>query len=133
MRTKIKQYIALLLLLILQIIGSCDLYAAIHYSETSIPPIENTHKNQHLHDSDDEQTAYYDCPQANFHKNISISLEDSDGLTDIPFSAKIFTAALAYCICLLRITEEQPITFRNTYALATPTAGRYLLFSNLRI
>ena len=133
MRTKIKQYIALLLLLILQIIGSSDLYAAIYLSEPSIPQLEHSAKQQHLQENEDEQAAYYDCPQTSFHKNISISLEDSDGLTDIPFSAKIFTAALAQCIYFLYLVEEKPIYLANTYVQAAPSAGRYLLFSNLRI
>ncbi|HLT88180.1 MAG TPA: hypothetical protein VKZ57_11365 [Sphingobacterium sp.] len=103
MRKRIKQYIAIVLLLILQIIGSFDLYAAIHYPCCSSSDQQTTllHKTNPIVSSERTPVA--------FHKNPSEVLENSDSsLIDFPFSAASFTTILVqfYTIPYYQKTDQ---------------------------
>lgn len=128
MRKRIKQYIAVVLLLMLQIIGSFDLYAAIHFPCCS----SNVQQTTLLHKID-TSVSFERIPVA-FHKNLSEVLENGDSsLINFPFSAASFTTLLIQFLYYTILPEVRPVLYGFVPPQDVHPAGRYLLFSNFRI
>ncbi|MBD1433701.1 hypothetical protein H8B06_12755 [Sphingobacterium sp. DN00404] len=128
MRKRTKQYIAVALLLMLQIVGSFDLYAAIHYPCYSSSDQQTTllHKTN--------TTVSFDRTPVAFHKNLSEVLENSDSsLVDFPFSVAAFTTLLVQFLYYIVLPEDRSLVYGFVPPQGVDSAGRYLLFSNFRI
>ncbi len=128
MQKRTKQYIAVALLLMLQIVGSFDLYAAIHYSCCS----SNNKQTTLLHKTN--TTVSFERTPVAFHKNLSEVLENSDSsLVDFPFSAAAFTTLLVQFLYYTVLPEGRSLVYGFVPPQEVDPAGRYLLFSNFRI
>jgi hypothetical protein len=130
MRTRFKRYIAIILLLLLQIVGSFDLYAAVCLPS----PPSSTVKSLHLSKPNKSQTSYQHT-HIDFRKNLSEFIADSDTDGDHKlFSAKcpvVFLIQFLYDSFGLQ--DNLATTFGFVRQNGIYLLDKYILFSNFRI
>ncbi|SFS30912.1 hypothetical protein SAMN05660206_10164 [Sphingobacterium wenxiniae] len=135
MSKRFKKYMAFILLLLLQIIGSADLYTALCFSSISTSATEThlhaPHSQQHL----TSQHTVYKLSSPLFHKNISEIIQDSD----IDLSGKLSYAKVTLILVVGFLLCAYELCLRNRilsgFCENNPiySSCRYILYSNFRI
>lgn len=121
---------AILLLLLLQIIGSIDLYAAI---DLPLHPSSTTHLQPHTHTY--AAHTFYKNSHIAFHKNLSDGVEDNntDALEKHLSASDIITLLIQFAYYSFDIQTDPHLLSGCATNDYTYNPARYLLFSNFRI